>query len=162
MVDSAQAQQNKALLERFYTAFAARDGATMSACYHPDARFSDPGFPNLRGAEVGAMWRMLTSRAKDFSLTFSDIAATENNGQAKWVANYLFSGTGRHVVNRISAAFVFKDGLILEHADQFDFWLWSKQALGLPAYLLGWSGFFRRKVQTQARANLIAFMEKNP
>ena len=133
----------------------------MAKCYHPQARFSDPGFPNLRGPEVGAMWKMLTARAKDFSLTFSDVEATATNGRANWIANYTFSATGRSVENRISAAFVFKDGLILEHADQFDFWRWSRQALGLPAMLLGWSGFFRRKVQAQARANLEAFMKKH-
>ncbi len=30
------------LIERFYAAFEARDGAAMAACYAPGAHFSDP------------------------------------------------------------------------------------------------------------------------
>lgn len=156
----ADAAANRALIERFYTAFAARDGQTMSSCYHPEARFSDPAFPDLRGAEIGAMWRMLCLRAKEFNLRFSDVQSDTERGSAHWVANYIFSATGRAVENRIRAEFVFKDGLIFQHADVFDFWRWSRQALGLPGMLLGWSGFLRRKVQSQARANLDSFIRK--
>lgn len=151
---------NRALIKRFYTAFAARDGTAMTACYHPNARFSDPAFPDLRGPEVSAMWRMLTSRSKDLTLTFSDVAASAEHGAANWLALYTFGATGRKVENRISAAFVFKDGLILEHNDLFNFWRWARQALGPMGVLLGWSGFLRRKVQKQARANLAAFTAK--
>ncbi len=157
---TAISDANRALIIRFYTAFAARDGIGMTACYHPDARFSDPAFPDLRGLEVSAMWRMLTSRSKDLTLSFSDVEATGAHGSAKWIALYTFGATGRKVENRISAAFVFKDGLILDHSDLFDFWRWSRQALGPMGLLLGWSGFLRRKVQKQARANLMAFMAK--
>lgn len=151
---------NRALIKRFYTAFAARDGNAMTACYHPNARFSDPAFPDLRGPEVSAMWRMLTTRSKDLTLTFSDVAASAERGTANWLALYTFGATGRKVENRISAAFVFKDGSILEHNDLFNFWRWARQALGPMGLLLGWSGFLRRKVQKQARANLTAFMAK--
>jgi len=34
-----------ALLDLFYNAFDRGDGATMAACYAPDARFADPVFP---------------------------------------------------------------------------------------------------------------------
>ena len=54
---------SETLIRRFYDAFAALDGAAMAACYHPQASFSDPVFPDLRGAEPGAMWRMLTAAA---------------------------------------------------------------------------------------------------
>jgi hypothetical protein len=32
-------------------------------------------------------------------------------------------------------------------------------ALGLPGFLFGWSNFMQRKIQKQARAGLIKFME---
>lgn len=161
MTDSTvPSDANCALITRFYSAFAVRDGTAMSACYHPNARFSDPAFVDLRGPEVSAMWRMLTSRSKDLTLTFSDVEASAERGSAKWLALYTFGATGRKVENRISAAFVFKDGLILEHSDLFDFWRWAQQALGPMGLALGWSGFLRRKVQKQARANLAAFMAK--
>jgi ketosteroid isomerase-like protein len=151
---------SQALVEKFYRAFQARDGAAMTLCYHANAQFSDPGFPHLKGAEVGAMWRMLTSRAQKFSLEFDRVEVRGDQGSAHWVARYEFSGTGRMVENHIRSEFVFKDGLIIQQSDYFDFWKWSAQALGLPGRLLGWSGLFRRKVQAQAAKNLQGFMAK--
>ena len=77
----------------------------MAACYAPDIQFSDPVFGVLRGREASDMWRMLLSRATDFSLTFSDIQTSARPRRAKCVATYRFSQTGRKVVNRISVAF---------------------------------------------------------
>ncbi len=151
------AEQNAALIQRFYEAFARRDAATMATCYHAEAHFSDPAFPDLRGADIGAMWTVLCERAQDFSLSFSAVSAEGDRGQAHWEARYLFSKTGRQVHNLIAARFVFKDGLIIDHADHFDFWRWSRMALGAPGLLLGWSGFLRGKVQAEAARGLAAF-----
>ncbi|MBK8068262.1 MAG: nuclear transport factor 2 family protein [Rhodanobacteraceae bacterium] len=154
------AETNRALVTRFYEAFARRDGAAMAACYHPEARFSDPAFPDLRGAQIGAMWTMLCQRAQDFSLTFRDVQADAERGSAHWEAKYLFSKTGRQVHNIIDAEFAFRDGLIVSHDDRFDFWRWSRQALGPAGLLLGWSGFLRAKVQAEAAKGLAIFQKK--
>ena len=151
------AEQNAALIQRFYEAFARRDAAAMATCYHADARFSDPAFPDLRGTDIAAMWTMLCERAQDFSLSFSAVSAEGDRGQAHWEARYLFSKTGRQVHNVIDASFRFMDGLIIEHADRFDFWRWSRMALGTPGLLLGWSGFLRGKVQAEAAKGLAIF-----
>lgn len=148
---------NAELLTRFYSAFQRLDAATMAACYHAEARFSDPVFPALKGAEIGDMWRMLATRAKNFSLTFDGIEADDRRGRAHWVATYLFSGTGRMVVNDIQASFVFRDGLILEHRDQFDLWRWTRQALGAKGLLLGWTPLVHNAVRKQAAQGLAAF-----
>ena len=71
------------LLQRFYAAFAARDGEGMAGCYHPEARFSDPVFSDLRGDEVGAMWRMLTGRGVDLVVRSSDLWVDGNRGGAR-------------------------------------------------------------------------------
>ncbi|RFU44602.1 nuclear transport factor 2 family protein [Paraburkholderia sp. DHOC27] len=151
---------NSALIQRFYEAFARLDAEAMSACYVPDVLFSDPVFGELRGDEARDMWRMLTQRAQAFSLTFSDIEATPQTGSAQWVARYLFSQTGRTVVNRIEARFVFRDGLIAEHHDSFDLWRWSRQALGLKGALLGWTPLVQRAIRAQARKGLDAYRAK--
>ena len=122
----------------------------MEACYHDDIAFSDPAFPDLRGKMAGGMWRMLCSQAKNFELVYSGVEADDKTGRAHWQATYTFSVTGRKVVNEIDAVFEFKDGKIIKHTDTFDFYKWSKMALGTPGYLLGWTGFLKKKVQTQA------------
>jgi ketosteroid isomerase-like protein len=151
---------NEALLHRFYQAFQQKDYQTMQACYAPDATFNDPAFKNLNGIEAGKMWEMLLKRGKDLELVYDQVEANDQEGKAHWVAKYTFSSTGNHVTNRIDAHFVFENGLIKEHRDEFDFYTWSKQALGLPGRLLGWTSFLQKKVQSQAMAGLRSFIAK--
>ncbi|MBV6287164.1 nuclear transport factor 2 family protein [Pseudomonas aegrilactucae] len=148
---------NHALITRFYLAFQQLDAEAMAACYSPDVVFSDPAFGTLHGKDAGDMWRMLASRAKDFSLTFDNVRADERGGGAHWVATYLFSQTGRVVVNDIQARFVIRDGLIVEHHDHFDLWRWARQALGTKGLLLGWTPLVQGKVREQAAKGLRAF-----
>ncbi len=148
---------HRALISEFYQAFQRLDAEAMSACYTEDVVFSDPAFGELRGREAGDMWRMLVSRAKDFSLTFDQVRADERSGCAHWVATYLFSQTGNTVVNDIQARFVFRDGKICEHHDHFSMWRWARQALGAKGLLLGWTPLVKNAVRTQARKGLKAF-----
>jgi ketosteroid isomerase-like protein len=147
---------NAALLERFYAAFAARDGATMAACYTPDAVFSDPVFGELHGDEPGRMWIMLTGRAQDLTVQLAEHDADAEQGRARWVADYTFTATGRRVHNDVRGRFRFRDGLIAEHHDAFSFFAWSRQALGPAGLALGWTPLLQRKVRGQARAGLAA------
>jgi ketosteroid isomerase-like protein len=155
------ASANEELIRRFYAAFAAHDADAMAACYHPDVVFSDPAFGELRGPQVGAMWAMLTSRAKDLRVELAQVRADELAGSARWEAWYTFSASGRQVHNVIDAAFRFRDGLIAEHRDHFPFWRWSRQALGPMGMLLGWTPVVRGKVMRTARAGLDAFMARD-
>jgi uncharacterized protein len=151
-------ETNAELIRRFYAAFAARDGAAMAGCYAPDARFSDPVFPDLRGDQPGAMWRMLTGRADDLKVELLEHQADGDQGSASWVAYYTFTQTGRPVENHVSATFRFAHGLIAEHRDEFDFHRWSRQALGTSGLLLGWTPLLRAAVRRRARAGLDEFM----
>jgi ketosteroid isomerase-like protein len=149
---------NESLINRFYTCFQKLDAEGMVACYAPDIVFSDSVFTRLEGKEAGAMWRMLGARAKKFSLTFRDVKADDAHGSAHWEATYLFSKTGRMVTNVIDAKFEFRDGLIVRHIDRFDFWRWSRQALGVPGVLLGWTPVLRNSVRRAAREGLDQFI----
>ena len=152
------AEANRALIERFYTAFGEGDGAAMTACYAPGARFSDPAFGELRGDEVGAMWRMLTSRDTDLEIELRSHEADETTGTANWIATYTFGQTGRPVVNDINARFRFEDGLISEHDDDFDFGRWARQALGPTGFAVALLPPLRSKVRGRARAQLEDFI----
>ena len=146
------------LIDRFYAAFGRKDGDAMAACYVPDARFSDPAFGELRGAEPGQMWRMLTSQAGDLDIDLVERAADADTGTAHWIARYTFTQTGRPVVNDVRATFRFRDGLIAEHDDAFSFHAWARQALGPPGLLLGWTPILRASVRKRARGNLERFV----
>ena len=145
------------LIERFYRAFGEGDGDTMAACYAPDVRFSDPVFPDLRGEQAGAMWRMLASGPADVRIELLAHDADDARGSAHWRAHYVFTETGRPVVNDIQARFRFEDALIAEHHDEFSFHRWSRQALGPVGLLLGWTPIVRTAVRRKAAARLDEF-----
>ena len=151
------AHPNAELIDRFYQAFQKLDAEAMAACYAEQVQFSDPAFRDLRGRDAGDMWRMLTTRAKDFSLVFDQVRSDDTGGSAHWVATYLFSATGNTVVNDIQARFVFRDGKICEHHDHFDLWRWARQALGAKGLLLGWTPLVKNAVRAQANKGLKVF-----
>ena len=142
--------ENEALINKFYEAFARKDAEAMAHCYHDDVVFEDPAFGELRGRDAKDMWRMLISRGKDLVVKHSDVVAKEDHGRAHWDADYTFSATGRRVSNHIDAQFKFKDGKIIEHRDTFDMYSWMKQALGPVGTLLGWSGLMQGRVRAKA------------
>ena len=151
------AEANRETIERFYKAFGECNGAAMTACYAPDAHFRDPAFGDLHGADVGAMWRMLTSRATDLVIELHEHEADETSGSAHWIARYTFS-TGRPVVNDIQAKLRFSpDGLITDHVDDFDFRAWAKQALGPSGHLVALLPPLRSKARAKALDQLAQF-----
>ncbi|MDB5102789.1 MAG: hypothetical protein JWP91_478 [Fibrobacteres bacterium] len=159
--ETGTAGTETALLETFYSCFAKRDHQGMAACYHPDIAFKDPVF-NLQGRSVAAMWHMLCEGGKDLRIEASGIGAANGKGRAHWVATYTFSRTGRKVVNVIDSAFRFQDGKIIEERDEFDFWKWSRQALGPAGFFLGWMPRLLQTVQATAKGNLEKFIQAHP
>ncbi len=155
-------------LETFYTAFAALDANAMAGCYADAAEFRDEVFVLHGKREAAGMWRMLCDGVKarardDWKLVFSGVSADARTGKAHWDARYRFTPTGRMVLNRIDSNFTFDNaGLIVRHHDVFDFWRWSRQALGTPGLLLGWTPLLRAKVQRQAGANLRKYLVSQP
>lgn len=153
---------NAQLIHNFYTAFQNRDAARMAACYHAEVVFSDPVFPHLERAQASAMWQMFCARAEKSGLRieFSNVQADDKSGRAHWDAHYTFSQTGRAVLNRIDAAFIFRDGKIIRHTDTFDLWKWAGMALGLRGQLLGWTPFVQAAIRKTGARGLEAFIQK--
>ncbi len=151
---------SQTIIHQLYEAFSHRDAEGMAACYHPDARFKDGAFDLHSGAAIGDMWRMLCANGKDLRIEFRDVHADDTTGSAHWEALYTFSRTGRAVHNVIEARFKFRDGKIIEHSDTFDFWRWSRQALGLPGWLMGWTPFLKNKVHQMAISSLEKFRKQ--
>jgi limonene-1,2-epoxide hydrolase len=155
---------NERTIESFYNAFARLDPAAMSECYADGVTFEDEVFTLSGKHEVMAMWGMLCAVTREkgadvWQLRFSDVRADDSTGGAHWDAHYRFSATGRIVDNSIDARFDFgPDGRIVQHRDSFDFWHWSRQALGAPGWFLGWSPMLRAKVREKAAANLRRYM----
>lgn len=155
--------QNQQLIETFYSAFANGDAVGMRSCYHPEVVFQDPAFGILKGKDAGNMWEMLLEKSKgNIKIEFFDIKANADKGSARWIATYVFSKTGRTVVNEVVAQFEFKDGLIIRHTDYFDIWKWSQKAMGITGLLLGWTGFMQKKIQQTALLSLRKYQEKHP
>lgn len=152
---------NEQLIHQFYTAFQEKDYKTMQACYTDEAVFSDPVFNDLSSPQVKKMWEMFCING-NATIRYKDVTADDRHGKANWIATYNFSKTGHQVINNIWAEFTFENGKIIKHRDDFNFYKWSSQALGLTGSLLGWTTYLRKKVQQNAMKSLEAFMKKNP
>ncbi len=72
---------------------------------------------------------MFTKGPADVRVELLEHEAGEARGRARCQAHYVFTETGRPVVNDIRASFRFEDGLIVEHNDEFSFHRWARQAL---------------------------------
>jgi len=150
---------NKDIIHQFYTAFQHRDYAAMQDLYHDDAEFHDPVFQKLTSKEVKAMWQMLLSAAKDLSISFADVKVDGASGSCRWEACYTFGSTRRQVNNIVRATFVFNDGKIVRHCDDFNLWRWTMMALGISGVLLGWFPWVQNKIRHTAQDKLRKFMD---
>ena len=152
---------NSELIKKFYDSFANGDAEGMVSCYGDNIQFEDPAFGKLNGEMAKNMWRMLVNNNKSIiKISYSNVQANDKTGSVNWAAEYVFSQTGRPVINKIAATFEFKDGKIIKQTDVFDMWKWSRQALGLKGYLLGWSDFLKGKIQIQTNSLLKKYVEK--
>lgn len=148
-------KENMEIIRQFYAAFNDGNPTKMIEFYHPEVQFEDPAFGVLHGQMAKNMWKMMV--APGVKVVCTNIQADDKKGSADWEATYVFSQTGRNVINRIHAEFEFKDGKIFKHKDTFNMWKWSKQALGLPGLLLGWSPIIKNKVNKTANEKLKKF-----
>ena len=54
----------------------------------------------------------------------------------------------------VSSEFELREGLIVRQRNHFDFWRWSRQALGPAGMFLGWTPLLRAKVRAKAARSL--------
>jgi len=151
------------IASNFYSAFAKGDAETMTSLYADAVEFEDPAFGKLKGSEAKMMWQMLIERSKgNLKVSYEVSETTKNTAKVNWTAVYPFSKTGRMVTNHIEATLVIENGRIIQHTDHFNLWKWSRQAMGWKGYLLGWTPFFRKKLQQQTRKMLQQYMGHQP
>lgn len=147
------------LIQSFYQSFSDKNVSGMIQCYHENIFFHDPAFGTLQGEDVKSMWKMLLERGKEnLSIEFDNIREDEKGGEATWCARYTYGPKKRNVINKVNASFEFKEGKIIRHTDYFDLWRWSRQALGLSGWLLGWSSFMKMKIQQRTNTLLKQYM----
>ena len=109
------------------------------------------------------MWHMLCERAIDLEVTLGDVTAyPDQRVRAHWEARYPFGPKGRAIHNEIDATFVFEEGQIIDHVDEFNMWRWTRMAFGWPARLTGWSGSVKAKVRGRAAQSLTRFIAEHP
>lgn len=148
-----------ATIERLYAALGAGDGDAMAACYTVDATFEDPAFGRLEGPQVGAMWRMLTSRGSGTVVEVRAHEAAGTTGSANWIASYEFGPQARPVVNDVRSSYRFSpDGLVAGQVDTFDLARWGAQAMGPVQGVLGHTPLLGLLIRRKARGQLDAFM----
>ena len=148
---------NVELIENFTRPSLAATMPACSRCYDPAVDFADPVFTvqaNVHtpcGTCSSAEARPSRSPSTRFKPTTQVEARTGKR-------SIIFRRPKRPVLNIIDAEFKFRNGKIYWHRDHFDFWKWSRQALGTSGMLLGWSPILHNRVRKTASANLDKFI----
>ena len=153
---------NADTIKLFYESFQNLNAESMVSHYGKDVIFSDPAFGQLIGERASNMWKMLLSsqKGKQFEVVPSNIIATDTGGTAHWQATYIFSQTGRKVVNEVDAHFKIVNGKIVAHTASFNLHKWARQAMGIKGMLLGGTNFFKKKLQAQTNKMLDSWDQK--
>lgn len=144
-------------VKRFFHAQSLGDWQSMARCYHDQASFCDPLFPDLRSDRIVHRLYMLYSREsqqriRDPQLDFKIIFADERKVQVEWVHEY--QQGERTIKNQGLSTLALWDDLIVRHVDEFKFADWAKQSLGIRGLFLGRLESFQRRVQRSARVQL--------
>lgn len=153
--------QHEELIHTFYSAFKERNFRVMQECYADSATFSDPVFQDLNADQVRAMWEMFLVKNDSLTIEYKNVELISELVTAQWTARYTLSSTGRPVTNTIRAIFRIKDGKIMRHTDSFNFYGWTRQALGLKGALIGWTPLVKNRVRKTAMSSLDTFMRSN-
>ncbi|BAO56211.1 nuclear transport factor 2 family protein [Nonlabens marinus] len=154
--------ETRQLLNKFYDSFAHGDAHGMIECYAPQIVFEDPVFGQLHGKRAECMWQMLLENKKRKpQISYRVLIYGADTAQVAWTATYFYGKSDRKVVNQVLASFDFKDGLIVHHRDNFNLWNWSRQALGISGFLIGWTNIMERKIQNKTRALLDTYIENS-
>ncbi|WP_026389784.1 nuclear transport factor 2 family protein [[Acholeplasma] multilocale] len=135
----------KELMESFYEAFSKGDWKTMNSFYADNTTFTDSIFKGLNHEQVTAMWKMLLENNEDMSVEFT-IIEDNDDFKVNWIVTYKFGPKRRKVINSVLASFEIENDKIVKHKDEFNFYKWSKQSLGLVGFLFGWTKWFNKKV----------------
>ena len=149
--DRSATHPNARLIEALYIGIQNRDPKAIIACYADDALFEDIAF-RLRGKNrILEMWQFVCHGQPQVTIAFDSISAEAKTGSGRWMASYMFGRTatnpGRQVDNTLSSAFIFRDGLIVEHHDLCHVMAWAVQAIIFPfSLLVGWIAPLRRSL----------------
>ena len=106
------------------------------------------------------MWKMLCHSAKDLRVEYKIREVSESIARVHWEAFYSYGKSGRKVHNKVRAAFEFKDDKIIRHDDVFSLWKWATQAMGPNGQIIGWTSFFKKRLQLQSKEMLQRFLSK--
>ena len=151
------------LIENFYSAMQDKNAEEMIMCYHQAIEFYDPAFGRLMGKRAGDMWRMLMASQNDtsFRVEYSDLSFQENRAFGRLDAYYQFGKSKRPVHNIIYSEFLISEGKIIQHTDRFNLYRWSRQALGITGWLIGWTSWFSNKMKKRSNYLLDKWINKH-
>ena len=141
---------NALLIKSLYSAIGAQDLTAIDACYDDEAYFQDIAFRRHRKRRIMEMWRYVCHGKPDVTFDVNTISADDRTGTGRWRAKYVFGKTDRkpgvRIDNAITSAFVFRNGLIVEHRDDCDVMGWARQAFRSPiaVFIVGHVAPFRR------------------
>ncbi len=145
---------NETTIHLFFQSLEKRDYKTLQACYGKNAVYNNPVMGLLDTETTNAMWQLVCTCIPDLKTSYTDIQELdEEYATCLWEENY--SDNKNLIYKKNKAYFRFENGLIIEHTDGFNFYVWCRQTYGITGWLFGWTNFMQKRIQKKARKGLL-------
>ncbi len=147
------------VIQRYFDAMAQGQWQAMARCYHDQASFADPLFPDLRGEQIvyhlHRLYEPNSQHArKQIELTTHALFSEDRKAQVQWELRCIEAQRPVKLIGL--STFAIWDQFIVRHVDEFPFHHWARQTQGLAGALLGRLPFYQRRLQRSARSQLDA------
>ncbi|MCX8019112.1 MAG: nuclear transport factor 2 family protein [Chitinophagaceae bacterium] len=147
--------KNRDILEHFFSALQRADTDALSYYYDSEVHYNCPLYGLLQGDAVMARWKLFFSEVSDYSFSFGNIQLLdEEYATVDCEASYLFIPSGKKIIHPYKAFLRIQHDKITEQSDAYSLQRWAAQAFGFSATLIGWTGWYQRRLQKKFRKKL--------
>ncbi len=151
---------SEAAIQRFIDSLSRRDVAALQAGYHAQASLSDPLHPDLRGPQVGCLWRWRLHRCEGWDVRALTWAGDERKARLRWQVDWRLRERGGRGRTTIDTTFTFWDDLIVRQVDEYPVWPQLGRCQGLTGWALGWLPAWQGRSRRVLAGRLAEFAER--
>jgi hypothetical protein len=147
-------------VRRLLHGLASHDAGLLLSVYHPQASYTDPVHPDIRGARLGWLIRYRLAHFEHLQGEPLWIRGDERKGQMQWRLSWRRRGATGQGRLTLLTTFSFWEDAIVRQVDEFQPWACLRQTRGLSGLALGWLPGRLSTEQRRAAAGLDRFIQR--
>lgn len=144
-------------IRQFVETLTRHDLPALLACYHPQASYSGPVHPDIRGHALHRLWALRLARCAGLRAQALGWEGDERKARLRWEMCWTSRGSASPARLALITTFSFWDAQIVRQVDQFSVWRLLGQTEGLRGWALGWLPATQRRARDRAARELTEF-----